>query len=178
MTPEISRRSTLQAAAALGLPAAVQGTQTAHAAEAGNGAPTGGAASGSAAPGAAAPAELAHYYLFREIVEGRRLVFRSGQWRFEGAPVPFDPAGVRPVVDDPDTGRLPEGSAERNASQRCDQAYTEMLTALHRVFDGHPGEFGDAVHLMRNLQASAQELIRTPHPAGGKTVLGPAFQLS
>ncbi|MEY9966780.1 hypothetical protein ABIA33_004845 [Streptacidiphilus sp. MAP12-16] len=177
MTPEISRRSALHAAA-LSIAAVVQGAETAHAAEDGSGIALGSALGGSAESAAAAPPDLAHYYLFREIVEGRRLVHRSGQWRFEGPPVPFDPAGVHPMVDDPNTELLPEGSPEQSASHRCDQAYTDVLTALHHVFDGHPDDFGNAVHLMLSLEKASRELIQMPYPAGGMTVLGPAFQLS
>lgn len=180
MNPDISRRTALEAAAALAVPMAVTTApaSAAHAAEGHRPAPT---AAGNGAPGAAPAAapseELAHYYRFQEIVEGRRMVYRSGQWRFEGSPVALDAEGIYPMVDDPDTTRLPEGSPQREASEACDRTYTKMLAVLQRVFDGHPGELRHAAGLMTQLEKQAHQLAEMPHPAGGRTVLGPAFRL-
>jgi hypothetical protein len=83
--------------------------------------------------------ELGHYYRFEEIVRGRQLVKGlGGRWLYEGPEIPFEPDGVYPVIDDPDSYRLPAGSTARRESQLCDQSYTNLLTALHRVFNGHP----------------------------------------
>ncbi|MCA1185124.1 MULTISPECIES: ferritin-like domain-containing protein [unclassified Saccharopolyspora] len=122
------------------------------------------------------PDEFGHYYRFQEIVEGRRLIRNErGAWVFEGAEVPFDPAGVHPVVDDADTYRLPADSPGRRESVACDESYTNMLTALHRVFNGHPDELDDSVGLMYQLQVQAKKLHDMPS-GDGVTVLGPAFQ--
>ncbi|AXI80849.1 hypothetical protein [Peterkaempfera bronchialis] len=189
MSTEISRRTALEAAAALAVPVVAATAGTAHADDCDH--PTHGAGGGGAGAGAAEASkaseaseaaatgseELAHYYRFEEIVRGRRMVQRGDRWRFEGPRIAFDPDGVHPVVDDPDTTRLPQGSRERALSEACDQAYTEVLLALQRVFDGHPHELRRAERLMFHLEKQAHRLVETPHPAGGRKVLGPAFRL-
>ncbi|MFD3477159.1 hypothetical protein [Streptomyces sp. NPDC058695] len=122
--------------------------------------------------------ELAHYYRFWEIVQGRRLVKTHGYWAFDGPPIPFDPSGVHRLVENPDTQRLEEGSAARRASERCDRAYTEMLRTLNRVFDGHPEELRRAQKQMEALGKQARALMRMPSAPGAKTFLAPAFQLA
>ena len=92
------------------------------------------------------------------------------------APFPFDPDGVHPVIDDADTLRLPAGSAGRRASALCDDSWTNLLTALNRVVNGHPGELDNTVGLMQKLQVLAKNLLAMPSSDGASTVLGPAFQ--
>jgi hypothetical protein len=121
--------------------------------------------------------ELAHYYRFQEIVEGRRLIEKSpGNWVFEGPEIAFDPAGVLPVADDPDSGSLPPASAVRSAAELCDSAYGALLRALHETFNGQPDRLAPAVGLMFSLEVQARELmtmqIRPPAPA----TAGPSFQ--
>lgn len=79
--------------------------------------------------------ELAHYYRFEEIVEGRHLVEKGGRWSYGGEEISFDPAGVAPMVDDPDTGSLPSGSKVRLRSETCDKVYGDLLRSLHAVFN-------------------------------------------
>ncbi len=121
--------------------------------------------------------ELGHYYMFQEIVEGRQLKRnRKRRWVFEGPEIPFDPEGVHPMIDDPDTYRQPRDSAGRRESMRCDASYTNMLKSLNRVFNGHPEELDDAVGLMAQVRVEAKKLLALPSDAGATTVLGPAFQ--
>ncbi|MEV6424322.1 ferritin-like protein [Streptomyces sp. NPDC051662] len=123
------------------------------------------------------PGELGHYYMFEEIVEGRQLARdSSGKWSYTGPAIPFDPDGVHPTIDDPDTYRLPADSLGRRESLRCDASYTNLLTGLNRVFNGHPEELDDAVGLMFQVQVEAKKLLAIPSAEGAKTVLGPAFQ--
>ncbi|MEH0417410.1 hypothetical protein [Streptomyces sp. B21-083] len=176
MNPEISRRTALEGAAAFAVPAVATSAPTAHAADGHRLAPAADNGTPGGVPAAAPSEELAHYYRFQEIVEGRRMVYRSGQWRFEGSPVELDPKGIYPMIDDPDTSRLPEGSPQRKAAEACDQTYTTMLVVLQSVFDGHPGELRRAAELMTQLEKQAHQLAEMPRTAGGRTVLGPAFR--
>ncbi|GAB2590661.1 hypothetical protein GCM10027168_24750 [Streptomyces capparidis] len=121
--------------------------------------------------------EPAHYYRFQQIVKGRRLIEKDGAWVFEGEPVPFDPDGVHPLVDDPDTSALPADSPGRAAARRCDRIYGELLSALDRVFGGDPAHLQEAVSLMHSVQVRAKELVRHPSAPGAQTVLGPSFQV-
>ncbi|WP_158892889.1 ferritin-like domain-containing protein [Amycolatopsis anabasis] len=122
--------------------------------------------------------EFGHYYRFKEIVEGRELIRDAqGKWVFEGAPIPFDPDGVHPMVDNPDTYALPENTPARAASQLCDRVYAELLSTLHQVFNGQPGKLGDAVGLMYSVQVQAKKLLSLPSAPGADTVAGPSFQV-
>jgi hypothetical protein len=122
------------------------------------------------------PNEFGHYYRFKEIVEGRKLIKKNGKWVYEGDPVPFDPSGVYPMVDDPDTFSLPADSVARRESALCDESFTKLLTSLNRVFNGNPGELGDAIGLMYAVQVQAKKLLNLPTAPGASTVVGPAFQ--
>lgn len=127
--------------------------------------------------GTRARQELAHYYRFLEIVRGRQLINRDGKWVFEGPAIPFDPEGVYPMIDDPDTSALPPQSSVHEASLLCDRVYGDLLTALDRVFDGYPETLDSAVSLMFSLQVQAKRLLNLPTSPGADTVAGPSFQV-
>jgi hypothetical protein len=121
--------------------------------------------------------ELAHYYRFQEIVEGRRMIETSpGNWVFEGPEVPFDPAGVLPMADDPDTGSLPPRSRVRSVAELCDRAYGDLLRSLHATFNGNPAGLGQAIGLMFSLEVQARELMTMPISPAAPATAGPAFQ--
>ena len=121
--------------------------------------------------------ELAHFYRFQEIVKGRRLIKVDGRWVFEGDPIPFDPDGVYPMVDDPDTDALPPESRVAEESLLCDRLYGDLLTALGDVFDGHPEDLDATVELMFSLEIQAKRLLSMPIGPGASTVAGPSFQV-
>lgn len=120
--------------------------------------------------------ELAHYYRFEEIVKGRHLVEDGGRWSFSGDEIPFDPAGVAPMVDDPDTGSLPPGGKVRLQSEVCDKVYGDLLRSLHAVFNGQPAVLEQAIGLMFSLEVQARELLRTPVAPDSPLTAGPSFQ--
>jgi hypothetical protein len=121
--------------------------------------------------------ELAHYYRFQEIVKGREMVRNpGGDWVFEGRPIPFDPAGVFPMVDDPDTAALDPHSPAGIASLQFDQTYTSLLRSIHEAVNGKPARLSDAVGLMFSLRLEAQKLMTIPIDPGPSTVAGPSFQ--
>jgi hypothetical protein len=121
--------------------------------------------------------ELAHYYRFQEIVEGRRMIETApGVWRFEGDEIPFDPAGILPMTDDPDTAALPAGTKIASAAQQCDRTYGDLLRALHATFNGKPTELGQAVGVMFSLEVQARELMAMRIAPDAPATAGPAFQ--
>jgi hypothetical protein len=122
--------------------------------------------------------ELAHYYRFEEIVEGRHLVEKDGRWSYSGDEISFDPAGVAPMVDDPDTGSLPPGSKVRLQSETCDKVYGDLLRSLHAVFNGQPALLGQAVGLMFSLEVQARQLLTTPVAPDSPLTAGPSFQVA
>lgn len=61
---------------------------------------------------------LSHFYKFSEIVYGRRIVIHDHSFSFDGEAIPFDPDGVYPMVDDPDTSTLTAGTPARILSEQ------------------------------------------------------------
>ncbi|HKV12439.1 MAG TPA: ferritin-like protein [Thermoanaerobaculia bacterium] len=121
--------------------------------------------------------DLAHYYKFSEIVNGHQIVIGKDGFSYTGAPVPFDPDGVFPMMDDPDTSTLPKGSRAQILSAQFNGTYRALLNGLHRTFNGEPDHFGATVGLMYSLELQAQELMQTPSGRNDGTTAGPSFQL-
>jgi hypothetical protein len=112
---------------------------------------------------------LAHYYKFAEIFHERRLIkTASGEFKFEGYPLPF-PA-VIPMAEVPAVG-YPE-------SRDFNLQFSTMLNQLQEAWDtGDAGELDNAIDTMRlSLTDLARALIATPLPSGNGN-FGPSFQL-
>jgi hypothetical protein len=120
--------------------------------------------------------ELAHYYKFKEIVEGRQMVRKpDGTWAFDGPAIPFDPDGVYPMVDDPDPASLPANSLVKAMSRQFDATYGDLLRSLHQTVNGHPERLNAAIGLMYSVEVAARELMRTQISTDPPTNAGPAF---
>lgn len=121
--------------------------------------------------------ELAHYYRFAEIVHGRELVPKPDlkpPWAYAGKPIPFDPDGVRPAIENPKASGYPEGSEARRANDSFNYTYTALLKSLHETFNGSPGTLPVAVGLMESMNEQAQTLMTIEVGAG--EVAGPSFE--
>ncbi len=122
--------------------------------------------------------ELAHYYKFAEIVAGHHLERVDNTFKYTGPPIPFDPDGVWPMIDDPNTVLYPAGSRAQILAQQFAQSYQALLAALNRTFNGDPGYLGQSIGLMYSLDLQARELMQTPSGIKDGTTAGPSFQLS
>jgi hypothetical protein len=124
--------------------------------------------------------ELAHFYRFSEIVEGRALVFHkeTKSFAYTGARIPFDPESVWPMVDDPDMVMYPPGSRALILVEQFSRTYQALLKGLHRTFNGEPQYLREAIGLMYSLDLAARELMRTPSGLKDGTTAGPTFQLT
>ena len=120
--------------------------------------------------------ELAHYYKFAEIVAGHHLERADGKLQYTGAPIPFDPEGVWPMIDDPNMVLYPAGSRALILAQQFAQSYQALLEALNRTFNGDPGYLNQAIGLMYSLDLQARQLMQTPSGVKDGTTAGPAFQ--
>jgi ferritin-like protein len=121
--------------------------------------------------------ELAHYYKFSEIVVGRQLENINGKYQYTGAPIPFDPDGIWPMIDDPNMVLYPAGSRALILAQQFAQSYQALLQALNRTFNGDPGYLNQAIGLMYSLDLQARQLVQTPSGVKEGATAGPAFQL-
>ncbi len=109
---------------------------------------------------------------------GRQLVRGKDTFSYTGAPIPFDPDGVWPMIDDPNVVVYPAGSRARLLSMQFAQGYQALLAGLNRTFNGDPDYLREAIGLMYSLDLSARELMQTPSGLKEGTTAGPGFQLS
>ncbi len=127
--------------------------------------------------GDAAGDELAHYYRFAEIKEGKKLVSApklKPPWAYAGEAIPYDATKVYPVIADPHSERYPAGSPARHACDTFNYTYTSLLKVLHETFNGSPGKLVSAVGLMESLNEQAQAMMTIESGIGGNA--GPSFE--
>ncbi|HEX8166333.1 MAG TPA: ferritin-like protein [Beijerinckiaceae bacterium] len=109
--------------------------------------------------------EPAHYYRLAQIVYGRELVEDESTdegYSYSGAAVPLDPAGVWNLLPDAKAVDYAEGSRARYLADRFNYAYTSLLRALHRTFNGEPERLRSALGLMYELRLLCADLVATP----------------
>ncbi|MEA2823293.1 MAG: hypothetical protein QOJ86_5297 [Bradyrhizobium sp.] len=109
--------------------------------------------------------ELAHYYRFAEIFHQRTLIPDASVpegYSYSGDPIPFDPAGVLPIVESPTSELYPPNTLQRVASDTFNQMYSNLLRALHITFNGHPHNLDTAIGLMFDLKLQAIKLMGIP----------------
>lgn len=120
--------------------------------------------------------ELSHYYKFAEIVHGHTLVVADNGFSFTGAAIHFDPDGVWPMIDNPNSQALPSGSLAQVLSEGFNQSYGNVLRVLHAVFNGQPARLNAAIGMMFALSLQAQQLMQTPVAPDNPATAGPSFQ--
>jgi hypothetical protein len=115
----------------------------------------------------------AHYYRFAEIYNGRKLrpdPSSPNGFSYSGDPIVLDPTGVYDVPTNPMATDYPSGSAVREACDAFNAAYTNLLIALHAVFNGHSTDLGDAIGAMDDLGSMAVDMM------SGSMHVGPSFE--
>ncbi len=111
--------------------------------------------------------EPAHYYRFKQVLRGRRLVHDPDApdgFSYSGPAVVLDPRGVWNMQPNPNPEALPDGSRARNVSLIFANAYTRLLGLLHEAFNGDPGLIDRAIALMYDLRLLAQRVLSIPLP--------------
>jgi hypothetical protein len=107
----------------------------------------------------------AHFYRFKQIVKGHRLVHKPGaspSYEYDGDPVALDADSVWDMDDDPKVSKYKRGSMSRYRADQFNRSYTRLLNSLHRTFNGHPTELDHAMGLMFELRLLAHEVLSTP----------------
>jgi len=122
--------------------------------------------------------ELSHYYKYAEIVAGRHLERFGDDFKYSGQPIPFDPDGVWPMIDDPNLVRYPAGSRAQTLAKQFAHSYQALLKALNRTFNGDPAYLSQAIGLMYELDLQARQLMQTPSGIKDGRNAGPSFQLT
>jgi hypothetical protein len=127
--------------------------------------------------------EIAHYYRFAEIYHGKKLIPNPNappdasddqKFVYGGDPIPFDPNGVLPVIENPKAAHYPAGSPARLACDTFNSTYTSILKTLHVAFNGSPDRLGHAKGLMFTLSGQATDLMAID--LGNGTNAGPSFE--
>lgn len=119
--------------------------------------------------------QLAHYYRFWEIAQNQVLeVADSGNGYKWGETLGVDWQSVYPAISDPETHDFSnEPQAARDAQDACNRAFSDMIDALTKAFNGQSGNLGVAVRHMFQLRMAAKVALTTPLNNG--QVAGPAF---
>jgi hypothetical protein len=121
--------------------------------------------------------ELAHYFRFDELCQGRRYVRgdtpSSGP---TGDPILIDYASVLPMRSNPKAEDYPPGSELRAMTDECNATYSRLLTELQDSFNGRPSRLIESVQTMIRLRYEAIALMRVPLEDGAGQTAGPAFQ--
>lgn len=109
--------------------------------------------------------QLAHFYRYEEIYFGRKLIPNPDPlpdalpWAFYGHQIDFDPAGVWPVIVNPQRSTYPAGSRLRSLNDTFNATYTAMLAALHKVFNGQQDRLALAILSMQALKDQAVAMM-------------------
>ncbi|MER7706311.1 ferritin-like protein [Kitasatospora sp. NPDC097605] len=127
-----------------------------------------------------APGELAHYYAFKEIAVGRKLVRdeQTGKFDFTGADVP--------LPDTSPVGRVPQGGWANSPGNEPDAAtaellrtfnqnYSDMLRALEAAWGPGGEDIFPAIGLMGELRRTAQKINAVKLPANPHFTYGPEW---
>jgi Ferritin-like len=120
--------------------------------------------------------EVAHYYRFVELKEGRR--FRAGdtpQSGPTGEALVVDLGGVLPMRPNPRTADHAPGSPVRQAQEEFNHTYCVLLHLLEEAFTGSPSLLGVAIGTMYAVREQARALMRMPS-GDGHTTVGPTFE--
>jgi hypothetical protein len=127
--------------------------------------------------------DIAHYYRFAEIYYGKKLIPNTDappnapddqKFLYGGDPIPFDPNGVLPVIENPKAVLYPAGSPARLACDTFNSTYTSILKTLQVSFNGSPGQLEHAIDSMFTLSGQAMDLMAID--LGNGTNAGPSFE--
>ena len=121
--------------------------------------------------------EPAHFFRFREILEGRR--YRVGDdWGDapSGDAIVVDWDAVWPTLDDPDPDDPALAQDVAAAMRAFDARYTALLRQINAALDGRPDLLRDAVHGMFDLKHRGVALMRLRLPDG--RTAGPAWRFA
>jgi Ferritin-like len=123
--------------------------------------------------------ELAHYFRFYEIRQGRRFLPTDVPHHHPTGPeLPVDWAARYPMAANPRARDYRKQPEIHRLMVEFNRKYTVLLQALHTAFNGQPGALRDAVPLMYELKYRAQALMQIPSGRKDGTTVGPSFEFT
>lgn len=120
--------------------------------------------------------EVAHYFRFVEIAQGR--LFQRGDTPRSGPTGPtmaVDWNAVYPMRENPRLAECAVGSRVRAQMEAFNQLYSDLLRDLHRAFNGEPNTLAATLGGMWALKEVAQALMQMPS-GDGSSHAGPSFE--
>jgi hypothetical protein len=130
--------------------------------------------------GPSAEDDMAHFYKFSELEQGKKIVKdpATGKFVFSGPPIPFP--DVYPMAEVPEGGWQGAGVPGPVATKLAafDQKYTTMVKQLDQAWEsGDSDKLATSVGTMRGLKSLARGLMQIEITPGGKTY-GPCFRIT
>ncbi|RAJ04247.1 ferritin-like protein [Chitinophaga skermanii] len=123
--------------------------------------------------------EVAHYYRFKEIVMGKKLIkdpHADHGYSYSGAPVPFSNDDVWNIFPTTKVWMLPPGSEQWHRAQEFNYFYTMLLEGLHRTFNGEPTFLSNTMGLMYDVKLTGEKLCEMKFPGKDGFYVGPTFE--
>lgn len=123
--------------------------------------------------------EIAHYYRFEEIYEGRALVkdpTAANGYSFTGAPIEFDPKNVYNIFPNTKAKMLAAGSEERRRVNEFNASYQSLLKGLQKTFSGSPEALDGTIGIMYDIKLRAEKLCGMDFPGKPGFKIGPTFE--
>jgi rubrerythrin len=123
--------------------------------------------------------EIAHYYLFKQLSVGRRLVKDDHApygYSFTGPEIPFYPENVYPLFPDTKAQMLAAGTEARYRVDEFNASYTSLLRGLQKTFNGDPEHLPHTMGLMYDIKLSGEKLCAAPFPGKEGFTIGPSFE--
>ena len=121
----------------------------------------------------------AHFYLFQELAEGRKIkpdpTSESG-YSFSGPKIPFDSSAVWNIKPNTKVEDLPENTEVSRQANQFNFVYAKLLNGLHRTFNGDVGFFENTIGLMFDLKLVGEKLVSMDYPGTENLKVGPPFQ--
>ncbi|MBD2757137.1 ferritin-like domain-containing protein [Spirosoma validum] len=121
--------------------------------------------------------ELAHYYRFQEIYEGKTILpDPAGGYMFGDPAIAFNPDQVPNMWPNPKMDDYPKDTQAYINSRFFNYNYTSLLNCLHQTFNGQPDKINTAMGIMFSLRLYALKLLAIPDPNHPGYVAGPSFE--
>jgi Ferritin-like len=119
--------------------------------------------------------DLAHYYRFDELRQGRRYRPSDEPTKPTGEPIRLDRKGVYPMKPNLRASEIGDPGLRR-AVDDCNEVWSRLLRQLEVALTGSPGELREAVGTMLELKYRSVDLMRIPLPDGRGKNAGPTFE--
>ena len=121
--------------------------------------------------------DLAHFYRFNELRQGRRYRVGDAPEKPTGAPIGVDQKLVYPMQPNLRASGIPSAPT-RALAEQFNVLWTGLLLEVEAALNGAPAGLRDAVGTMFALKYAAQDLLRIPLDDGSGLHAGPTFEVA